>query len=117
MSTFARSLSRLRAVRGLTQAALAEKAGLSPNTVASFEQAKKFPRAVTIDRLAAALCEDPKALVGDLLQTREPGPPTWSTEPVLPQLASELDGQPAEVQRLVLAVARAIVREVGVTPP
>ena len=49
------NLARLRLDRGLTQAALAEKAGLSRLAVGKIERGVVVPRARTLDELAAAL--------------------------------------------------------------
>ncbi len=49
------NLKRNRTSRGLTQAALAEKAGTVGNYIALIENAVKFPSADMIDRLASAL--------------------------------------------------------------
>lgn len=53
--TFRRRLSELRANRQLTQAQLAEKAGLLPAAISHFETGFRFPTAATLAKLADAL--------------------------------------------------------------
>ncbi len=58
---------RMRAIRrrrGLTQAALAERAGLSPETVSALERGKHAPRADSLAALARALGCPPEQLLG-----------------------------------------------------
>jgi transcriptional regulator with XRE-family HTH domain len=52
------NLRKLRVSRGLTQAALAEKAGTVGNYIALIESAAKFPSADMIERISAALGVD-----------------------------------------------------------
>lgn len=52
------NLRKLRGSKGLTQAALADKAGTAGNYIALIENAAKFPSADMIERLAAALDVD-----------------------------------------------------------
>ncbi len=53
--TWGRRLKRLRLQRGLTQQALADKAGGARNTVARFEVATRRPDVDVLERLARAL--------------------------------------------------------------
>jgi transcriptional regulator with XRE-family HTH domain len=74
-ATFVRYLAanvrRLRAGRGLTQAELAEAAGLEPRSIRAVEGAKTAPRLDTIVRLADAL----EVPIGDLFAAaRLPNP-------------------------------------------
>ena len=56
-------LRRLRNQRGLSREQLADRAGLSPATVARLEREPSAPcRSRTLSRLAAALGEDPARL-------------------------------------------------------
>lgn len=55
-------LRRLRAARGLSQARLAEHAGLTPELVSRIERGAKEPRLSTLERLAVALDVDPSVL-------------------------------------------------------
>lgn len=52
---FGRGVAAIRAERKLTQAALAERAGLSLQFLAALEQGKKAPSFETIDDIASAL--------------------------------------------------------------
>lgn len=53
------SLRVWRTRRLLTQNALAEKAGVSPSTVAAIEEGRYLPRLLTIQKIAQALSADP----------------------------------------------------------
>ena len=56
-------LRRLRRQRGLSQEQLADRAGMSPATVARLERQPSAPcRSRTLGRLATALGEDPARL-------------------------------------------------------
>ena len=55
-------LRRLRGQRGLSREQLADRAGISPATVARLDQRAAPCRCRTLGRLAAALGEDPAAL-------------------------------------------------------
>ncbi len=85
--------SRIRAARrqrGLTQAALAERAGLSPETVSAIERGKHVPRADTVIALARALSCPPE----DLLAAQ------------LPMLPDSPDPQPVFSRRREAQIAR-----------
>jgi transcriptional regulator with XRE-family HTH domain len=58
-------LKRQRTRRALTQAQLAERAGVSTATVARTERDEIEPRMPTLRKLAEALEVDPAELVGD----------------------------------------------------
>jgi transcriptional regulator with XRE-family HTH domain len=49
------SIQKLRKLRGLSQAELAEKAGLSQPAIGAIEAGKKSPTLRTLEKLAAAL--------------------------------------------------------------
>lgn len=55
LDTFARNLRRAREKAGLSQEALADKAGMHRNAIALLEAGKREPRLSTIARLAKAL--------------------------------------------------------------
>ncbi len=57
-------LKKLREARGMTQVALAEKAGLSREYLARLETARQDPTLKTLEKLAKAL----KVKVGELLE-------------------------------------------------
>ena len=56
-------LKRLRTLRALTQAELADRAGVTTATVARIERDEIEPRMTTLRKLAAALEVDPAELV------------------------------------------------------
>jgi transcriptional regulator with XRE-family HTH domain len=58
-------LKRQRTRRALTQAQLAERAGVTTATVARIERDEIEPRMTTLRKLAQALEADPAELVGD----------------------------------------------------
>jgi len=57
------NLKRLRTLRALTQAEVAERAGVTTATVARAERDELEPRMTTLRKLAAALEVDPAELV------------------------------------------------------
>ena len=61
-----RNLALRRRTLGLTQAQLAERVGVSTETVARFERATYSPSLSTLEDLAAALRCDPQELVADM---------------------------------------------------
>jgi transcriptional regulator with XRE-family HTH domain len=59
------NLKRLRTRAALTQAELAEKAGITTAAVARIERDEAEPRMTTVRKLAQALGVDPAELVGE----------------------------------------------------
>ncbi len=59
------NLKRWRIRRALTQAQLAERAGLGPNTVPRIERDEEEPHMTTVRKLADTLEVDPAELIGD----------------------------------------------------
>jgi transcriptional regulator with XRE-family HTH domain len=57
------NLKKLRVLNALTQAELAQKAGLTPAAVARIERNEAEPRMTTLRKLAEALGVDPAELV------------------------------------------------------
>ena len=57
------NLKRLRVLNALTQAELAQKAGLTPAAVARIERNEAEPRMTTLRKLAEALSVEPHKLV------------------------------------------------------
>ena len=66
ISTVSNNLARLRSDRGLTQAALSEKAGISRVALGKIERGQVEPRADTVARLAAALHAELRELVSSV---------------------------------------------------
>jgi transcriptional regulator with XRE-family HTH domain len=58
-------LKRVRTLRALTQAEVAERAGVTTATVARIERSEIEPRMTTLRKLAAALEVEPAELVRD----------------------------------------------------
>lgn len=54
--TFAEKLKNARKEAGLSQAALAEKAGISPRTLQNYEMGKRYPATIEITLNLAAAC-------------------------------------------------------------
>src|SRR5215472_10691552 len=90
---FGALLRRLRVTAGFSQAALAERAGLSVDAVAALETGRrKNPRAFTLRVIADALELDPAAR--DLLVSRAgPGPPGRPGPSGMPPLPTPLIGR------------------------
>jgi transcriptional regulator with XRE-family HTH domain len=87
-SNFAGRLKELRERAGLTQQALADKAGLSKAGIADLEQARREPSWSTAVALAEALGVDCRAF----LQDPAPRPQTERGRP--PKLAPEAEDKP-----------------------
>jgi transcriptional regulator with XRE-family HTH domain len=106
---FARGLQRTRKQRSLTQAELAEAAGLSVQMVAALEQGDKAPSLATLDRL----CEAMRTRASELFAAGEPRAPI-SSEPqervnallrVLPRRQQE------DVVEIVVRVCKLVRRD------
>ncbi len=54
--TFAEKLKNARKKAGLSQAALAEKAGISPRTLQNYEMGKRYPASIEITLKLASAC-------------------------------------------------------------
>jgi transcriptional regulator with XRE-family HTH domain len=86
-TTFAERLKALRESAGLTQAALAERAGMNPFGVAKLEQGVREPTWATVQALCKALnisCEeflDDAAGTPQADATEQTGPAPTSTPP------------------------------------
>ncbi len=55
LTAFGKRVAEVRKSRGLTQEQLAEKAGLTPLTVGFIEQGRRWPRIITLHKLAKSL--------------------------------------------------------------
>ncbi|MEV6281408.1 tetratricopeptide repeat protein [Kribbella sp. NPDC051770] len=124
-------LREFRLSAGLTQGALAEKAGLSEQAVSLLERGtRRRPRISTLQALAGALGLDADAatLLTDAARgSRDPAvtpvrPPSSDTAPPprqLPPTLADFTGRPAEVEALVSALTDDVtvgtVRTVAVT--
>ncbi len=64
LSAFGKRVAEVRRKKGLTQEQLAEKSGLTPLTIGFIEQGRRWPRIVTIHKIADAM----KAPVDELFK-------------------------------------------------
>jgi transcriptional regulator with XRE-family HTH domain len=105
---------RLRAAREdreLSQADLAERAGLAPQAVGAFESGARFPRAASIVALAEAL----DLSVGELF--REPGVSAreahahYAGDVVVERIVRLLQGKPLRQIELIESIARLVLDE------
>ncbi|MGV9676456.1 helix-turn-helix domain-containing protein [Nocardia sp. NPDC003482] len=55
LKTFGKKIAELRRARGLTQEQLAERSDLALPTIAAIERGKRWPRLMTLQKLAKAL--------------------------------------------------------------
>jgi predicted ATPase/transcriptional regulator with XRE-family HTH domain len=113
--TFGALLRRYRLHAGLTQEALAEKAGLSPNAVSALERGvRRRPYPHTVQALARALALAP-GQVERLVQLREPAPAREAAAPLapagarphgaVPHLPGSLIGRETELAAIARALA------------
>lgn len=123
--TFGALLRRYRLHAGLTQEALAEKAGLSPNAISALERGvRRRPYPDTVHALARALDLD-AAQLQHLLRLRQPEPPAGSRQPAsaapapgaLPRFPTPLIGREAEVEHVVASLAGPLCRLLTVAGP
>ena len=64
LGRFATNVRRLRAKKGLSQKALADKVGISVSYVSMLERGQRSPPLETIEKMARALGVPPSALLG-----------------------------------------------------
>ena len=57
------NLKSIREMAGITQQALANKAGLSRNTIVNFEKGRRLPRVGDLKRIASALEVSPSVFM------------------------------------------------------
>jgi transcriptional regulator with XRE-family HTH domain len=103
---------RLRAARedrGLTQADLAERAGLAPQAVGAFESGVRFPRAGSIAALAEALDLSVAELFREPSVSAREAHAHYAGDALLERLVRLLQGRPMRQIELVEAIARLVV--------
>lgn len=101
-------IRELRTHRGLTQAELARRMGITEGNVSRLETGGRAPSLRTIARVAAALGVEPAELLtrGDVATSAGQAPYVW-------RICSALEAQPAAVQEMAAAVVDTIVARVG----
>jgi len=101
--------------RGLSQQALADRAGLSRNFVAQVERGESVPTVVTLSRIATALASTVAELLGEDLPAGEPG----DTVPV-PLVADRIAAGPpmllADHVERYEKIPYSLLRNLGVDP-
>jgi transcriptional regulator with XRE-family HTH domain len=109
------ALRDTRRRRGMSQQALADRAGLSRNFVAQVERAESVPTVSTLSRLAAALATSVAELMGEDLPAGEPG----DTVPV-PLVADTIAAGPpmfvADHVERYEKIPYSLLRNLGVDP-
>lgn len=109
-------LRRLRTDRGLSQQAVADRAGLSRNFVAQIERAESVPTIATLERVARAL----GVSVTELLGEEPPAAPGEADAVAVPLVADRIAaGPPLLVADRVERrdpLPRALLRSLGVDP-
>ncbi len=114
----AQKIKALRTARGLSQQALAERAGLSENMVGAIERGERFASAPTFEALARALSADLDPLFGALLQADEGTPNadvTLGRERAIRELAELLRARPERIALMVLDLSKRVLRELPET--
>ena len=101
---------QLRNEAGWTQAALAERAGLSVIAIGSVERAVRYPRSETLELIAGALNVTPDEL---LLGRAPAASDAVPMDAELAELVAFLRTQPVAVLRAVRGAAHAIARQFG----
>ena len=64
LTRFAGNVRRLRAKKGLSQKALADKVGISVSYVSMLERGQRSPPLETVEKVAKALSVPPASLLG-----------------------------------------------------
>ena len=102
MSRFAQNLKALRLERGLTQAALARRAGLASTAISMYELGQRQPDLDRLERLAQALNAPASALLASApAVSAEDGfasdfPPSAAPNPNAPAMAAVPSGSPGQ---------------------
>ncbi|MGW5719843.1 ATP-binding protein [Amycolatopsis sp. NPDC003865] len=115
--SFSALLKRLRLAAGLTQEALAERAGVSPRAVSDLERdPRRLPRLDTVRLLADALAPAEADRAALLAAARPAGPPP-SPAPGPPRLLPPLIGRAGVAAALVELLERGETRLLTLTGP
>ena len=100
---FRRRLSQLRTKKQLTQAQLAEKAGLPPATISHFETGFRFPAPLTLQKLAKALEVTMDYLMGGEVPEAPAGPLAEALFRDFNELTEDSQEQLLDMSRLLRA--------------
>ena len=100
-----RRVRLFRRQRGLTQAQLAERVGVSDNFIGMIERGRGHPTLETISGVAKAL----EVGLHDLFQEEER---LGSTGEVVEELNRLLEGRPVDQAELILAITKAVLSRV-----
>lgn len=103
-SVFGDSLRKAREEKGLSQAELAEKAGLQPSAISHFESGRRSPSFDNLKRLADSL-----SVTVDFLLGRQPQPNFAG--PVAEQLFRNFEQMTAADQDTVASFARMLAQK------
>ena len=104
LKIFGKRLRSLRRAKDMTQEQVAERAGLSLQSVGEIERGRGNPTLVNVERLAAALDVELMELfdLGDVKMTREQA---------VQELLSLLDGATEEQVRALLTMVRVLFQK------
>lgn len=104
LKVFGKRLRSLRRAKDMTQEQVAERAGLSLQSVGEIERGRGNPTLVNVERLAAALDVELTALfdLGDVGMTKEQ---------TREELLVFLEGASAEQMHAILTVARVLIQK------
>ncbi len=100
----------LRQLQGLTQAELAEAAGLHPQYVSQLEREQRSPTLETLDRLAGAL----DVPVSEVFGAGESGRPTGRASGAAERVKALLSAWPGKEQDRLVEILIALRRVAGV---
>lgn len=112
-AAFGERFRALREHRALTQEALADKAGVSVHTISALERGVRMPRIDVFEAVCRALGLLPSRVVDVALPLSENVPAAWRRSPAAGALRDLLAGESEDTRRLVLQLARVVVRSTG----
>ncbi|MGH8021424.1 MAG: helix-turn-helix domain-containing protein [Opitutaceae bacterium] len=106
---FGQRMAAFRVAKGLSQAQLAEKLGMTRALVGYYEREAHNPSLELVERIAAFFGVSVAELLNDTARAaRKPGPPSQFT-----QLAERLDQLPRAKQKMVADMLEGILKQAG----